>query len=620
MMPFVAEAADDVKTCPACGQRVHMRHTFGGLVCPLCGHKSSGGHESKEGRRMAPQSSDVARLLAEASRADTHTERQRLMGEAEEARTQIAAAHQATRDVDLASAVVADRLTPVRVHEHHTAATDWLGGIETTAAPDAEREMVAQGSVWYAKLADIVKQHPDELAQQAYGMGRRLAGRYGSGADAAERAFLDHVGMLHARDVHQGLITLVAASGVPQVGDAGNPEQGLGLEGEQVTMGLPAELTSSERAPAIQTLENNTTGGVGSDPGQLPQGNPDEGNGDEGDRQDDALRATSSRRTADSYWRDKNEQPLQVDPSNPSAAWNRWGNSPHWTDHQEGFEHGYMTEDRHREHDRTGGPNQAYHEGYDLGAHHYRQDLPRPHDLSAFSRDLGKTIFGSNHSERNTSMQTATCPACAGHGRVAVRTQAASGIDQIDQIVDAKDNPSATPYPTEVAFPWEMPGDSSQAIQETEQQLAEREQRKGASRKQAAERAAHEAAQRAYRTVMAGQDDSGWAGDNGAQGVGPGQQDGGNPGNTYPGNIADPDPVYGFGGDNGNQPLKPYGADEADDYTNNPGMNYQPGQPLQNDLGGRVNQVGASRRRSDDDPQIQQALAFARQRRALLDG
>jgi hypothetical protein len=204
---------------------------------------------------------------------------------------------------------------------------------------------------------------------------------------------------------------------------------------------------------------------------------------------------------------------------------------------------------------------------------------------------------------------------------VAVRREGASNLDQIDQIVDPHDNPKVTPYPTDVAFPWEMPDDSSEAIAEAEKQLAEREQRKGASRQQRAAAAAQRAAEQVYRRVLAGQDDSGWAGDMGAGGVGPGEQDGGNPGNTYPGNIADPDPVYGFGGDNGDQPLKPYGADEADDYTNNPGINYQPGQPIQNDLGGRVNQVGQAtgRRRSDGDPLIQQHLAFIRHRRALLD-
>jgi hypothetical protein len=212
---------------------------------------------------------------------------------------------------------------------------------------------------------------------------------------------------------------------------------------------------------------------------------------------------------------------------------------------------------------------------------------------------------------------------------VAVRVPhaAASGLDQLDQTIDPHDNPSATPYPTDVAFPWELDanGQNAQgnAIAETEQQLKQREQLKGASRKDRALAIARQAAEQAYLRAMGGQDDSGWMGDMGAGGVRPGMQDGGNPGNTYPGNLADQDPVYGQGGDQGDRQLKPYGADEANDVTNDPGMNYQPGQPTQYDQAARPNQVGAptaARRASDEDPEIKRALAFVRQRRALVDG
>jgi hypothetical protein len=474
---------------------------------------------------MAPEPADVTRLLQEAARTDDPTRRDALVAQAEDGRAQITAALQGANDVDLARAIVAERLTPVRVHEHHTAATDWLGDIDTAAPADVEREMIAQGSVWYSRLPELVKQHPDELVQQALGKAARLAGSYGIGADAAEKAFLDHVGALHARDVSGGLVIVAAA-------DSREPYE---LGGPATSNGLPGELTSSERAPAMQDLRNNTAGGSVSDtewpdPLQLPQQDVDAANGDSG-----------TQRVAS------------------------------------------------QQHDST------------------------------------------TDNERTASMpqHTAACPecsgcqACGGTHRVAVRAPrtAASGLDQVDQVVDPHDNPKATPYPEDVAFPWEMPEDSSQAIGETEDQLKQREQLRGASRRQRAEQVAREAARQAYIRAMGGQDDSGWMGDMGAGGVAPGQQDGGNPGTTYPGNIADADPVYGQGGDNGNQPLKPYGADEANDVTNNPGMNYQPGQPTQYDQGGRANQVGqpTAGRRAEDDAQIQQALAFVRQRRALLE-
>jgi hypothetical protein len=461
---------------------------------------------------MAPELAEVTRLLQEAARTDDPDESARLIAQADEKRLVINAGLRQANEVDLARATVEERLTPVRVHEHHTAATDWLGDIVTEAQTDVERAMIAEGSVWYASRSQAVRQHPDELAQQALGKAARLAGRYGEQSEVAEKAFLDHVGALHAKEVNAGLIAVAAA-------ETREPYEmaGTGTEGQ----GLPGEMTSSERAPAMRDVMNNSSGGSVSDHGwpdplELPQADVDAANGDSG-----AQRVAS-----------------------------------------------------HITHE------------------------------------------GRNASMANT---TAQCPACGGHGRVAVRVQGASGLDQIDQTIDPNGNPKPTPYPEEQAFPWEMPGDSGQAIAETEQQLSQREQLRGASRQQRAVAAAKQAAEQAYLRAMAGQDDSGWMGDMGAGGNRPGMQDGGNPGAPYPGNLIDPDPVYGQGGDNGDQPLKPYGADEANDVTNNPGMGYQPGQPLQYDQAGRPNQVGQpTASRADQDPEIQRAYRFIRARREQL--
>lgn len=195
--------------------------------------------------------------------------------------------------------------------------------------------------------------------------------------------------------------------------------------------------------------------------------------------------------------------------------------------------------------------------------------------------------------------------------RSASRHEAVSGLDQVQQTVDPHDNGLApTPLNPEVAFPitWEIGGANvDRTIAETRQQLAERDSRRGASR------LAQIAARKAYAEAMkqAGfQDDSGWAGDMGAGGyqeVPPGA-----PGH----NLGMPDPVYGEGGDNGNQPLKPYGASEADDYTNNPGMDFQPGDDTHADVGGRQMATAA---RHADDPEIQRALKFIAVREQWLD-
>ena len=217
-------------------------------------------------------------------------------------------------------------------------------------------------------------------------------------------------------------------------------------------------------------------------------------------------------------------------------------------------------------------------------------------------------------------MQTATCPSCKGHGRVAVRTQAASGLPQIQEIVDSHDHAHGEQaWNQSVAFPWEMDSGAQQnAIAETEQQLAEREQRKGASRQQVANRAAQMAYQHVMRT--GGQDLSGWAGDMGAGGVRPGMQDQPGPGPID--SLPYVDPVYGQGGDQGDKDLKPYGADEADDYTNNPGMNWQPGQPTQMDQAARPNLLGQASLQLDasllNDPEMARAYRFLQARAAHL--
>lgn len=497
---------------------------------------------------------DATRLLREAAKAPTLAEQQRLIGESERVRTARLAQAERDRGLDLANAVVADTLTPVRVHEMHTAATDWIGELSTTAsATEVESEMVAQASLWYSKTAAI-RPFLSEWEEQAKGMARRLAGAFGEKASHAENAFLTHAATVYNRELKAGLFALAAdgdgdaddtgagmgsdtgagqndndsddnvghtaASGLPQVGDPGAPVVG-GTVGPPAVTGLDGELTSSERAPQLQLLEQNSGGGGGGDwpsPIVAPQHDVDAVNGDSGTESDHAQ--------------------------NNTTFANRRG--------------------------------------------------PR----------------------KEQNMQTAACPSCRGRGRVAVRRQAASGLPQIEETVDANnqvhpENPTLTSgSPLElVAFPWEM-NDTAKAdsIAQAEQQIAERQKMVGSRRARA-----EMVARQAYRRVMAGQDDTGWIGDMGAAGNTPGEQDGGNP-PPYD-NLGMPDPVYGEGGDNGNQPLKPYGADEANDITNNPGT-WQLGQPTQMDQGGR----GMSTMSRKEDPEIAKALAFVRQRRAYLAG
>jgi hypothetical protein len=498
-----------------------------------------------------PTDRDVQRLLREAASATTLSEQRRLVGEAEQAKTTLYAEAARAREVDLSQAIVQDHLTPVSVFEHHTAATDWLGEVDTTPPADMDNKILAQATLWYSNLHPEVKQFASEFTEQAKGRAHKLAGAYGPSADAAEDLFLSHVAACHAREVKSGVVKLAVEA--PTAPDTSPMSSGTAYEG------LPADVTTSERAPAIQALEQNNGAGGATD--VVPVNDP-------------GLGAVDT----------------QVDRTNN-----------------------------------------------DLG----------DQAVADLTSQVDRTSTASRHvATKENSMQHAQCPTCGGHGRVAVRVapqptiedivrMGVSGLDQVDQIVDPHDNgPDTNPapgqtetYPTDVAFPWTMnPSNVQQSINTAEQQIAERETRKGASRQEVAQRVAREA----YRRVMAGTDDSGWIGDMGAGGYSPGEQDWNQGAEGGANNLGYPDAVYP-GGDNPSRPLKPYGADEADDETNNP-SSWSPGQPTQMDMAGRGQATngapapgfpnapmshGAS---VDQDPKLQQLLAMARQRRAYLEG
>jgi hypothetical protein len=603
---------------------------------------------------------DATRLLREAAKAPTLAEQQRLIGEAERVRTARLAEAERGRGLDLANAVVADTLTPVRVHEMHTTATDWIGELSTTAsAADVDSEMVAQASLWYSKTSAI-RPFLDEWEEQAKGMARRLAGAYGEKASRAENAFLTHAATVYNRELKAGLFALAAdgdgdgddtgagqndndaddtvghtaASGLPQVGDPGAPVVG-GTVGPPATTGLDGELTSSERAPQLQLLEQNSGGSGGGgwpSPIVAPQHDVDEANGDSGISSDHAQNNTTfaSRHHAEDVSGSPWAQSFGDRVFNGAPVGN------HIPILNQTGEHKYMVRTHHTREDGRGrlSPMRRV----------YRSDLPDAHwdaesqAIADHADDYGvhpdqvvsspavregesarNSLGGpADHysSRKDSSMQTAACPSCRGRGRVAVRVTGASGLPQVEEVVDPNnnphpENPALTPgSPLElVAFPWEMdPNQKSQNIQQAEQQIAQRQQMVG-SRQARAEQVARQAY---LRYMVAGQDDTGWLGDMGAGGNTPGEQDGGNPGPWT--NLGQPDPVYGEGGDNGNQPLKPYGADEANDITNNPGT-WQPGMDTHMDQGGR----GQSTARRED-PEIAKALAFVRQRRAYLEG
>jgi hypothetical protein len=440
-----------------------------------------------------PTSHDVRRLLQEAGQAQTLADQQTLVAEATRAQQQLRAQAQAERDIDLANTAIGERFTPVPTHSRITAASDWLGEIETAADTSTlANQITAEATLWYGRTSAEVKSDGGEFAEQARGHAIVISGSFGDGAQQVHDSFLEEINHLRNRDLKTGALK-EAASTLPQVGEQGMPADT--FSNGNYDAALPLEATTSERAPQIQELEANNGPGASQD--VVPVNDPALGH---------------------------------VDPSADQAN--------------------------------------------------------------------GDTGTQQNGSTMTTNQRSAS------------RHTAVSGLDQVQQTVSPDDSHAApTPLPQEVAFPWvTSPQNVNQVIAETEQQLAERDQRKGASRQALA------AARQVYANAMkqAGYDDSGWAGDMGAGGYQPDSPPAGAPGH----NLGEPDPVYGYGGDQPSQPEKPYGAAEAQNVTNNPGMNYQPGQPTQYDMGGRQMATGS---KHEQDPEIQRAQKFIAQRVAFLE-
>jgi hypothetical protein len=170
------------------------------------------------------------------------------------------------RELGFANEVVARTLTPVRTHEMSTTATDWLGTVDTSGQ-NYHEAMVAEAAVWYQGVPDFVRAEPAELAEQARGMARRHAGKYGEKANEAAQAFLTYVGFLHSR---------TGASGLPQIDQTVDPHDNPSptpmptdtfdnFAPEVHPLNGPAEsqgAQSSERAPLIQEIMGQG-GGMG---------------------------------------------------------------------------------------------------------------------------------------------------------------------------------------------------------------------------------------------------------------------------------------------------------------------------------------------------------------------
>jgi len=148
-----------------------------------------------------------AEIMASLQKASSLAEQIALVSELEALDARQASNIAEDRSLDFTSAIVEQTLSPVRVHEFHTASTDWLSMDDDTQDNNYHQAVMAEASLWFNRISDEVKNDVPEFVEQARGIARRTASTYGVYAPDAEQSFLQYVAFLNRE----------AASGLDQV-------------------------------------------------------------------------------------------------------------------------------------------------------------------------------------------------------------------------------------------------------------------------------------------------------------------------------------------------------------------------------------------------------------------
>lgn len=598
--------------------------------------------------------SSIAGLLREAERTDSPAARAELIAKAGELQLQRVAAYDAERALDL-TLKESVAIVPRPLHELHSTATDWvldqvIGSVDTT---EADHAMIAEASLWYERVPDIVKDDPEEFAFQASNKARKLGSAYGDYAENAVACFVTETQRRYRQDAPtRKSAALVHDLSDPNGGMVEDPGMGdarfrpdTGSEDKQ-PVPQPSPGFHSDHTPLepASLAEHAEPGPIEHELGRHLRGEDAEGVREMGEGfarnevygslqrtaarvsgEDDELvsvlagllgevehvadalddgqqvRADSDADVAQQL----NPTTAGVEPVGAHGVGGTAGapltTAQMFVDNPNGIDTASTRAPTLQEiADYEGWTGTSVVPQGDSGAAALDQNDQGFADASVADQLAGQFPVGGGAQQqthaakvaaqliKESSMDQAQCPTCGGHGTVAVRKQAYSGLPQIDQIVNADETPGTEPapgqaenYPTQVAFPlnpnWGTGGDVSGVIQQTEQQIAQRPQGVGGAPGMPVGPGGSVAASVHQAN---GRDDSGWAGDMGAKGPNyPGYSD---PGPAYDGshNLGYPDPIYGYGGDHGeNRPLKPYGASEADDFTNGTGQPYDPSVP-----------------------------------------
>lgn len=350
------------------------------------------------------------------------------------------------RSIDMSDTIVRQTLQPVAVHERSTIETDWLG--DFTASSDYSTTITAQAALWFGRTSAEVRADQDEFMEQARGMARRQASIYGGEAADAERHFLDYVAFLRTQ----------AASGLPQVqqlvDSQENPAQtelpqepfdNFAPPVHPINEGVSGTETS-ERAPLLQEIENGGSNGQGQQApthhdehpvpytyAEVPPQAPQQMTGarKQADRScgcpDDYHLADCPIKTGGGS-RDEDPEDFYDDWRhhgsffNPSLA---LGHVATLDDFRPGGQFHQAAENNADFTDSTSHATTPY------GQHPYSQ---------------GEDASGSVADDDALKAPSAND----------VAKEAASGLPQVEQVVDSFENPDRKPLPEEVAFPWQL--------------------------------------------------------------------------------------------------------------------------------------------------------------------
>lgn len=356
---------------------------------------------------------DLVRALTKAA---TFSEQERLLNEIAQIDAGLRAQAAQDRELDLADAVVRDTLAPVRVHEHHTAATDWLGTVEAAAEGDNwVPKILAEASAWYARTPQMVRQDATEYRIQAQGMARRISGPFGEQAQAVAREFLTYAAYLN-KD---------AASGLDQI------QQTIDGNNQPKTTPLPTEVFDNF-APEVDPINSGVSGTETSERAPLIQEIVNGGSGmDSGAPEKPGGHST----TDELSWAPP--QGMQAD------------TAPGWSDGDPGTPEkpsGHYDKAA-KESSLDFRPSMAL--GYTMTMDDYRAQQATAKKAASLGKCAG---CGTDLSVKNAAdRESKVCKGCA---RTAAKRQAASGLPMIQETVDANNQPhTPTPIPPDVAFP-----------------------------------------------------------------------------------------------------------------------------------------------------------------------